>query len=88
MVMGEIIELLASIYLTQQLSLFSSMEFWRRWKVCMRLLAVALWLGKLAFDAGIALGKVGAQRKLDRPLGTSFQSRLWNDQGCSCRTLT
>ena len=76
MVMGEVLELLASIYLTQQLGFFSSMEFWRRWKVCMRLSVVALWLGKLAFDAGIALGKVDAQRKLGRPLGTSFRSRL------------
>lgn len=76
MVIGEILELLASIYLTQQLGFFSSVEFWRRWKVCMRLLVVALWLGKLAFDAGIALGKADAQRKLDRPLGISFRSPL------------
>ncbi|KAF7509348.1 hypothetical protein GJ744_008071 [Endocarpon pusillum] len=76
MVVGEIFEILASIYLTQHLGFFSSLEFWRRWKVCMRLSVLALWLGKLAFDAGIALGKAGAQRKLDRPLGTSFRSSL------------
>ena len=76
MVIGEILEILASIYLTQQLGFFSSLEFWRRWKVCMRLSVVALWLGKLAFDAGIALGKVDAQRKLNRPLGTSFRSPM------------
>ncbi|ERF70486.1 hypothetical protein EPUS_07342 [Endocarpon pusillum Z07020] len=76
MVIGEILEILASIYLTQQLGFFSSLEFWRRWKVCMRLSVLALWLGKLAFDAGIALGKADAQRKPGRPLGTSFLSSL------------
>lgn len=76
MVVGEILEILASIYLTQQLGFFSSLEFWRRWKVCMRLSVLALWLGKLAFDAGIALGKADAQRKPGRPLGSSFLSTL------------
>lgn len=74
MVIAKILKILASIYLTQQLGFFSSLEFWRRWEVCMRLSVLALWLGKLTFDVGNALGKADARRKLDRPLGTSCRS--------------